>query len=93
MKWMGGNTEKFKEDEERLNFQKKYHGIYLYMGKMKGDHPINPYSKILLSKKMIKIVRLKNFHEGAGFTVTAVTRNYRIPQLRRKMKGVTNICH
>lgn len=69
-------TNKFKQDKERLNLQKYQHGIYVCIGRVEGDYPIYLPMNDVFSQKLVEHSHKKTLHGGVGFTITEVRRHY-----------------
>ena len=50
------NTERFREDQLRLNLQKNSEGIYECRGRVQGNHPVYLPPKVTLSEKLCKML-------------------------------------
>lgn len=87
------NTDKFKEDKERLNLQKDHRDVYRCMGRIEGDYPIYLPSDDLFTQRMIEHSHKRTLHGGVGFTMADMRRRYWIPRLRQLIKSAIHRCH
>ena len=83
-------TEKFLEDQQRLNLQKNDEGIYVCRGRIQGHYPVYLPPRVSLSEKIVQDVHLLTLHGGVGSTLAHVRREYWIPRLRQLAKNVIN---
>ena len=73
-------TEKFLEDQQRLNLQKNDEGIYVCRGRIQGHYPVYLPPRVSLSEKIVQDVHLLTLHGGVGSTLAHVRREYWIPR-------------
>ena len=86
-------TEKFLEDQQRLNLQKNDEGIYLCRGRIQGHYPVYLPPRVSLSEKIVQDAHLLTLHGGVGSTMAHVRQEYWIPRLRQLAKTVINHCY
>ena len=48
-------TEKFLEDQKRLNLQKNDEGIYVCKGRMQGHYPVYLPPRVSLAEKIVQV--------------------------------------
>ena len=86
-------TEKFLEDQQRLNLQKNDEGIYVCRGRIQGHYPVYLPPRVSLSEKIVQDAHLLTLHGGVGSTMAYVRREYWIPRLRQLIKNVISHCY
>lgn len=86
-------TDKFLEDQERLNLQKNDQGIYVCRGRIQGHYPVYLPPRVVLSEKMVQDAHILTLHGGVGLTMAHVRQEYWIPRLRQLAKNVVNHCY
>ena len=87
------NTERFREDQLRLNLQKNSEGIYECRGRVQGNHPVYLPPKVTLSEKIVQDAHELTLHGGVALTMAFVRRNYWIPRLRQLTRSVYTRCY
>ena len=87
------NTERFREDQLRLNLQKNSEGIYECRGRVQGNHPVYLPPKVTLSEKIEQDAQELTLHGGVALTMAFVRRNYWIPRLRQLTRSVYTRCY
>ena len=86
-------SDKFKSDEQQLNFKINKEGLYKCQGRIEGHYPIYLPSKSLLNERLIYQSYLKTIHEGVNLTMTHIRTGYWIPTLRQLTNKIINKCH
>ena len=86
-------TDKFLEDQERLNLQKNDQGIYVCRGRIQGHYPVYLPPRVVLSEKMVQDAHILTLHGGVGLMMAHVRQEYWIPRLRQLAKNVVNHCY
>ena len=86
-------TEKFLEDQQRLNLQKNEDGIYECRGRIQGCYPMYLPPGVPFSEKMVQGAHILTLHWGVGLTLAQVRQGYWIPRLRQLAKNVINHCY
>ena len=86
-------TEKFLEDQQRLNLQKNDEGIYECRGRIQGTFPVYLPPKVSLSEKMVQDAHIITLHGRVGLTMALIRKDYWIPRLRQLAKNVINHCY
>ena len=86
-------TDKFLEDQERLNLQKNDQGIYVCRGRIQGHYPVYLPPRVVLSEKMVQDAHILTLHGRVGLTMAHVRQEYWIPRLRQLAKNVVNHCY
>ena len=81
-------TEKFLEDQERLNPQKNNEGIYVCRGRIQGHYLVNLLPRVTLSETIMQEAHLLTLHGGVGSTMAHVRQEYWIPCLCQLAKNV-----
>ena len=86
-------TERFLEDQQRLNLQKNDEGIYVCRGRVQGHYPVYLPPRVAVSEKMVQDAHNLTLHGGVGFTMAHIRQEYWIPRLRQLVKNVINHCY
>ena len=86
-------TEKFLEDQQRLNLQKNDEEIFVCRGRIQGHYPVYLPPKVSLSEKIVQDAHLLTLHGGVGSIMAHVRREYWIPRLRQLAKNAINHCY
>ena len=81
-------TEKFLEDQQRLNLQKNDEGIYVCKGRIQGHYPVYLPPRVSLSEKIVQDAHLLTLHGGVGSTMAYFRQEYWIPRLRQLAENV-----
>ena len=81
------STERFKNEQQRLNLQKNSQGIYECMGRIQGSYPIYLPSDSLFSEKLVADNHVNaTLYGGVTLTMERVRQTYWIPRLRKMVK-------
>ena len=67
-------TEKFLEDQKRLNLQKNDEGTYLCRGRYQGYYSVYLPPRVTLSKKIVQDAHLLTLHGAVGSIMAHVRR-------------------
>ena len=86
-------TEKFLEDQQRLNLQKNDEEIFVCRGRIQGHYPVYLPPRVSLSEKIVQDAHLLTIHGGVGSIMAHVRQEYWIPRLRQLAKNVINHCY
>ena len=87
------NTDRFHEDQLRLNLQKNSEGIYKCRGRVQGNHPVYLPPKVTLSEKIVQDVHELTLRGGVALMMAFVQRNYWIPRLCQLTRSVYTRCY
>ena len=87
------DTNKFQEDQLRLNLQKNENGLYECRGRIQGDYPLYLPDDSLFTTKLVMHAHTQTLHGGVGLTMAKIRELYWIPRLRRLTKQVIRSCH
>ena len=85
--------DKFKSDEQQLNFKINKESLYECQCRIEGHYPIYQPSKLLLSEKPIYQSHLKTIHGGVNLTMTHIRTDDWIPTMTQLTKKIINKCH
>ena len=86
------NTEKFMQDQLRLNLQKNSEGLYECRGRIQGRYRIYLPASTVSSEKLVQDSHVLTLHGGVGLTMAFIRRDYWIPRLRQLTKKVIRGC-
>jgi hypothetical protein len=86
-------SDKFGEDQLRLNLQRNGDRIYECRGKIQGRYPIYLPPKTVLSTKIVEDAHILTLHGGVGLTMSLIRRDYWIPRLRQLANKVVTCCY
>ena len=87
------NTEKFNEDQERLNLVKDSEDIYRCHGRIQGEKPIYLPSSAKFTEELVKDAHIQSLHGGVGLTMARVRYKYWVPRLRQLAKRLIKSCN
>ena len=87
------NTDKFHEDQLKLNLQKNEDGLYECRGRIQGSYPIYLSPNALLTERMVHDAHLLSLHGGVGLTMASIRQQYWVPRLRQLAKKVIRACY
>ena len=59
-------TDKFMEDQQRLNLQRNDEGIYVCKGRIQGHYPVYLPPRETLSEKMVQDAHIVTLHGGVS---------------------------
>lgn len=86
-------SDKFKEDQQRLNLQPNNDGAYECRGRIQGSYPIYLPPRTLLSMKIVEDAHILTMHGGVGLIMSQVRQDYWIPRLRQLARNVVRRCY
>ncbi len=87
------DTEKFREDQLRLNLQKNDGGIYECRGRIQGNYPVYIPPKVTLAEKIVQDAHEITLHGGVGLTMALVRQKFWIPRLRQLARSTITHCY
>ena len=87
------NTEKFNEDQERLNLIKDSEDIYRCNGRIQGEKPIYLPSSAKFTEELVKDAHIQSLHGGVGLTMARVRDKYWVPRLRQLAQWLIKSCN
>ena len=86
------STDKFSDDELRLNLKPNHEGVLECRGRIQGDYPVYLPDTSLYAEKVVEDAHKVTLHGGVGLTMAKVREKFWIPRLRKKVKRVVRRC-
>ena len=86
------HSEKFIDNQKRLNLHKNQEGIYEFRGRIEGAYPVYIPSEPILNQNIISSGHKSTLHGGVTMTMTKVRSQYWIPTLRNLVTFIIRNC-
>ena len=87
------NTEKFNEDQERLNLVKDSEDINRCHARTQDEKPIYLPSSTKVTEELVKDAHIQSLHGGVELTIARIRDKYWVPRLRQLAKRLIKSCN